>query len=85
MAFFDPSGLFFGVGVRFTNFFVTFLYRQSTLVLEVQPYLFVLNSATFGAIFGLFGPFGAIFGVGVRFKNFFGTYLHRLTTFILEV
>ena len=29
----------FGVGFSFKNFFETCLYRQSTLVLEVQPYL----------------------------------------------
>ena len=75
----------FGVGVRFKNIFGTYLCSQSTLVLEVQPYLFAFTSAKFGAFFALFGPLGAIFGVEVRFKNIFGTYLHRLTTFILEV
>ena len=71
--------------VRFKNIFGTYLCSQSTLVLEVQPYLFAFTSAKFGAFFALFGPLGAIFGVEVRFKNIFGTYLHRLTTFILEV
>ena len=33
-------------------------------------YLFVFNSAKFGAFFALFGLFGAIFGAGVRLKNF---------------
>ena len=75
----------FGVGVRFRNMFGTYLCSQSTLLLEVQPYLFAFTSAKFGAVFALFGPLGTIFGVRVRFKNIFGTYLHRLTTFILEV
>ena len=81
MHFFWP----FGVGVRFKNIFETYLCSQSTLVLEVQPYLFAFTLAKFGAFFALFGPLGAIFGVEVRFKNIFGTYLHRLTTFIFEV
>ena len=50
------------VGVMFENIFETYLCRQSTLVLEGQPYLFVFNSAKFGAIFALFGPFGAFLG-----------------------
>ena len=82
---FGPLGAIFGVEVRFKNIFGTYLCSQSTLVLEVQPYLFAFTSAKFGAFFALFGPLGAIFGVEVRFKNIFGTYLHRLTTFILEV
>ena len=51
-----------GVGVRFKNFFGTYLRKQSTLVLEVQPYLLIL----FGHIWGLFctfwGPSGYLFG-----------------------
>ena len=73
------------VGVRFKNIFGTYLCRKSTLVLEIQPYLFVYNLAKFGAFFTFFGPFEAIFGVGVKFKKNFETYLHRLTTIILEV
>ena len=52
-AFFLPFRAIFGAGVRFKHFFVTFLYRQSTLVLEVQPYLFLITSI-FGASFALF-------------------------------
>ena len=70
----------FGVGVRFKNIFGTYLCSQSTLVLEVQPYLFAFTSAKFGAFFALFGHLGAIFGVEVRFKNVFRTFLHRLAT-----
>ena len=84
--FFGPSwpfGAIFVVGVRLKNIFGTYLCRQSTLVLKLQPYLYVFNSAKFGALYSLFGPFRAIFGVGVKFKNFFGTYLHRLTTLLL--
>ena len=43
------------IGVRFTNIFGTFLWRQSTFVLEVQPYLFAFTSEKFGAFFALFG------------------------------
>ena len=84
-AIFWSFGAIFGVGVRFKNIFGTYLCSQSTLVLEVQPYLFAFTLAKFGAFFALFGPFGAIFGFWVRFKNIFGTYLHILTTFILEL
>ena len=84
-AIFWPFGAYCVVGVRFKNIFGTYLCRKSTLVLEIQPYLFVYNLAKFGAFFTFFGPFEAIFGVGVKFKKKFETYLHRLTTFILEV
>ena len=50
LALFALFGLFaaiFGVGVRFKNFFGTYLCKQLTEVLEVQPYLFVFDSATF--------------------------------------
>ena len=63
----------------------THLCRQSTLVLEVQSYLFAFTLSKFGAFFALFGFLGAIFGVDVRFKNIFGTYLCRLSIFVLEV
>ena len=50
--------------------------------MKVYPHLFVFNSATFFALFGLFG---AIFGVGIRFKNIFGNYLCRQSTLFLKV
>ena len=89
--FLGPSGYFlffgaiFGVEVGSNTFLEPTNIDYQLFVLEVQPYLFVFNSAKFWAFLEFFGPFGAIFGVGVRFKNFFGTCLHRLTTFILEV
>ena len=61
--FLGPLGLFiwsFGaycvVEVRSKNIFGTYLCRQSTLVLESQPHLFIfyLNLATFWASFALF-------------------------------
>ena len=58
-----PFGDIFKVGVRFKNFFRTYQCAHSTLVLEVQLYLFVLN-------FCSFLPIGAIFGVRVMFKKF---------------
>ena len=64
----------FEFGVRFKNNFGNYLCRQSTLVLDMQPYLFVFNSPKFGAFLALFEPFGAIFGVQFKFKNFFGTF-----------
>ena len=86
---FGPLGLFFlalwaffwGLG-EVQNIFGTYICSKSTLVFEVQPYLFVFDSARFGAFFPRFWPVGTIFGVQVRFKNVFGTHLHRLTTFI---
>ena len=57
----------FWAGVRFKNFFGTYLCRQSTLVFEVQPYLFAFNSATFVASFALFL---ALHGRGYVQKHF---------------
>ena len=65
---FRPFGTIFGVEVRFKNFFGTYPCKQSTLVLEVQPYLFVFDSTTFWVSFALFGP---IFEVEIRFKHTF--------------
>ena len=57
--FLDSLELFLGWGSGWKTFFGTYLCRQSTLLLWVQPYLFVFNSATFGASSGLFfWPFG---------------------------
>ena len=60
--FLGPSGLFFWpfgaycvVGVRFKNIFGTYLCRKSTLVLEIQSYLFVYNLVEFGAFFTFLG------------------------------
>ena len=46
------------------NIFATFSCRLSNLVLEVDPYLSVSNSATFWAFFALFGPPGLFWGWG---------------------
>ena len=91
-AFFRPFRAIFGAGFRFKNFFGAYLYRQSTLVLEVQPYLFVFNLATFGASFELFlafrgylfDPLALFFGVGSGSKTFLGhTYVdNQLCTFL---
>ena len=78
---FWPFGVIFWVKVWFKNIFGNYLCRQSTLVLEIQPSLFVFISAKFWAFFALFWLFGAIF----RVQKLFGTCLHRLTTFTLEV
>ena len=59
--FFWSVGAFFGVEIRFKNIFGTYLCSQSTLVLEVQPYIFAFTSAKFGGIFALFGPLGFFF------------------------
>ena len=42
------------IGRQFYSRYASLLYIQSTLVLEVQSYLFVFNSAPFGASFTLF-------------------------------
>ena len=52
--FLDSFGAGFGVPVKFKNFFGTYLCKQLTLVLEVQTYLFVFDSATCLASFALF-------------------------------
>ena len=52
------------------KFFGIYLCRQSTLVLEVQSYLLVFNSAKFWAFFGLFG---AVFG-SIALSCFFETF-----------
>ena len=82
-------GAFFGVGVRFKNIFGTYLCRQSTLVLKVQPYLLVFNFAAYWASFALFlgslglsygplglfyGPSRLLFGAVSGSKAIFGTY-----------
>ena len=50
----------------YTNYFV----------MEVQPDLFVFDSAKFGAFFAPIGPFWAIFGVGARIKKNFWDLLY---------
>ena len=53
--FLDPfGGAILVVVVRFKNLFGTYLCKQSTLVLEVQPYLIVFASATFWVSISLF-------------------------------
>ena len=81
---FGPLRATFGVGVRLKIFFGTYLCRQSTLVLEVQQYLFVFNLAA-GASFALFGPLGLFSGSGSDSIAMFGTYLCSEPTLILEV
>ena len=61
-ALFLPLRAIFGVGVRFKNFFLTILYRQSTLVLKVQPYLLFSIRPYLGPLLDFFGPLGAFFG-----------------------
>ena len=58
-ALFGPFRAIFGVGVKFKNFFKTFLCKQSILVLEAQPYRLVL----FGHIWGLFCTFWGLSGL----------------------
>ena len=63
---FFPFRAIFGVGVRFKNFLVTFLYRQSTLILEVQPHLLFLKHPYLGSLSHFFlalrGYFFALWG-----------------------
>ena len=57
----------FGVGSG-SNFFLTYLCKQSTLLLEVQPHLFVFDLSTLWASFELFlGPSGHLFAIWVFF------------------
>ena len=78
----SPFWTIFEVGIRLKYFFETYTYRLSTLVLEVQPYIFVSNLAPLGAFWALFGSCNAVFGIPIRFKNFFGICFHRLITLI---
>ena len=75
--FLGPLGLFFcslgaivGVGVRFKNIFGTYLCSQSSLVLEVQPYIFAFTSAKFGAFFAVLGLWGLFWGLRSGSKTF---------------
>ena len=77
-----PFGDIFKVGIRFKNFFRTYQCAHSTLVLEVQLYLFVLNLAIFGAPFAVFCPLGLFLGSGSCSKNFWN--LCSQSTFVLE-
>ena len=62
-ALFGPFGAIFGVGVRFKNIFGTYQCRLSIFVSEVQPYLFIFNSAKFWAFLHFLGPSGLFFGL----------------------
>ena len=80
--FFCPLGLFLGVWVRFKNILRTYQCRQSTLVLEVQPYLFVYISANFGAFFHFLGLSGLFFGLRSGSKTYLGpTYVDNQLRF----
>ena len=78
-ALFGPFRANVGFGVRFKNFFVTYICRQLTLICKYSHVLF-FNSATLGlfctfrALQGYLLAMGANFGVGVMFKKIFGTY-----------
>ena len=65
-----PSGLFLEMRLD-SKKFLDLLCRQSTLVCEVKPYIFLGFFATFWPLRGYFLPLGPIFGVGVRFKTLF--------------
>ena len=71
--------LFFELGSGSKTYLGTYLCKQSTLVLAVQPYLFVFDSTIFWASLALyltlrgyfFGPLGLFFGVEIKFKAHF--------------
>ena len=66
----------FGVEVRFKNIFGTYLCSESTLVLEVQPYLFAFTSPKFGAFLPFLGLWGLCLGLRSGSKTFLGpTYI----------
>ena len=56
--------------------FRTYLVKQSTLVLEVQFYLFVFDSATIGAFLHFLDPSELILGLESGSKTFFLTILY---------
>ena len=63
---------YFWVQVRFKNIFGAYLCRQLSLVLDVQPDLFVFNSAKFGAILHFLGLSELFLGLGSGSKTFLG-------------
>jgi len=81
-AIFGPLGTIFGVGVRFKNFFGTYLCKKINFGFGSTALSFCINRSHFGPLFHFFGSFGAIFwpvgaffGVGVRIKNIFQSLL----------
>ena len=75
-AIFWSFGAIFGVGVRFKNIFGTYLCSQSTLVLEVQPYLFAFTLAKFWPFLPFLGLCGLFLGLRSGSKTFLGpTYI----------
>ena len=76
-------GAIFGVGVRFKNIFGTYLCSQSTLVLEVQPYLFAFTSAKFWAFLPFLDLWGLFLGLRSGSKTFLGpTYVDSQLWFL---
>ena len=59
----------FGAGVRFKIFFAPYLFRLSTLVLEVQHYLLFLIQPYLGLVFTFLGPSGLFFGPSGLFSG----------------
>ena len=65
--FFGPFGAIFGgllVRVRFKNIFGTYLCKQSSLVLEIQPYLLFLIRPSLGPFLHFLGLWGYFWGWG---------------------
>jgi len=81
-AIFLPFGAIFGVKIRFKNIFGAYLCRKSFLVFEVQPDLFVFNSAKLGAILNFWGLSELFLGLGSGSKTFLEpTYLDQQILF----
>ena len=64
-------GLFLGSRSG-SKIFWNLLIRLASFVLEVQPYLFVFNSAKFWAFLHFSGPLGLFLGLGSGSKTFLG-------------
>ena len=70
---FGPFGAIFWLGVKFIKCLGTYLCRQSTLVLEILPYLFVFTSAKFWAFLHFLGLWGLFLGLRSSSKTFLQT------------
>ena len=86
MHFWCLSGLFFGLQIGSKKNFGTYLFRQSTLVLEVQSYLFVYNSAKFWPFLHFLCLSGLFLGLGSDSQTLLlPTYIDIQPTLVLEV
>ena len=79
--FFGFCGALLGVGVRFKSIFWIYWFRLSSMVLEVQPYLFCIP-APFRVSFAFLGPLGCFeFWLWSSVQKFYGEVLMKSINF----